>query len=81
MTTGLAIPQLYDRTQALLREAGMTVAKLTMGRFDVPLTPEQREAMDRFVSTARDRELPMVHVQDERFEIAHVLIISPKVSA
>lgn len=81
MRTLPALPQLYDRTQAMLRDAGVEVAKLTMGPFDCPLTREQRAAMDDFVAAARDREVPMVYLHDAVMEVAHVLVINTKAPA
>jgi hypothetical protein len=66
--------QVFQSTADLLRQAEGTVATLEMGPFAVPLTTEQREAMDGFLRDALNLALPLVHLRSDHEERATVIL-------
>lgn len=75
MPQTLAPPQAFQGARRLLDEAGLDVAQLTVGPFTPPLSRDQREAIDRFVATAREDGIPVQHTVTPTVEAATVLLI------
>lgn len=72
--------QLFKMTGQLLRETHLEIAALEMGPYDAPLTPEQREGIDRFIADAIDRAIPLVHIRSDEKEHAVAFVRNQWVS-
>lgn len=74
MQPRLSAGQVFQMAAELLRESEESTAMLRMGPFDKPLSAEQREGIDGFVRDALDQALTLVHLHDDRREIAVAVI-------
>lgn len=78
MPPTLAPPQVFHGARRLLDDAGLDVAQLTVGPFTPPLTPSQRDAIDRFLAVAREEGVPVQHTLAPDVECVTVLLVNTR---